>query len=229
MTACSKPSEHAAVVSTTTVAAKPASKAEQEEQEDLYAIGSWLARNLAGVKITEKDLEPLQQGLADALLRRPLRVDPSVVGERVTAFLTDRRWETAADEKRAGAPFIAAAKAEPGAVASATGVVYLSLSEGHGDPPALTDQVRLHYRGIRRDGSVLDDTYARNTPGVFALTRVIPCWTEALRRMRPGGKAKVTCISDVAYGDRGLPGSVLPGAPLQFQFELLEIVPPGSK
>ena len=57
------------------------------------------------------------------------------------------------------------------------------------------------------------------------MTRVIPCWMEALQLMKAGGKARVTCTSDLAYGDRGLAGRVLPGAPLQFELELLEILP----
>ena len=58
------------------------------------------------------------------------------------------------------------------------------------------------------------------------MIKVIPCWNEALRRMKVGGKARVTCPSDLAYGDRGIGGKILPGAPLQFELELLAILPP---
>ena len=61
--------------------------------------------------------------------------------------------------------------------------------------------------------------------GVFSVNEVIPCWMEALQLMKVGGKAKITCTSDLAYGDRGIGGRVLPGAPLQFELELLEILP----
>ena len=94
--------------------------------------------------------------------------------------------------------------------------------EGGGEPAlSVGDRVRLHYRGIRRDGSVFEDSRKRGKPGDFGVTRVIPCWMEALQRMRPGGRARVTCISDLAYGDRGLAGRILPGAPIQFDLELL--------
>jgi FKBP-type peptidyl-prolyl cis-trans isomerase FkpA len=43
--------------------------------------------------------------------------------------------------------------------------------------------------------------------------------------MKPGEKARLTCPSDLAYGDRGLPGTILPGAPLRFEVELLEVIP----
>lgn len=207
------------------VAPATASEAEQRERDSLYALGSWLARNLSGVQLEEKDMAPLAEGLSDALLGRPLRVDPAVVGERVQGFLNERRARTAAAEKAAGASFVDAARAEPGARRTVSGAIYLDRLEGSGASPGLTDRVKLHYRGFRRDGSSFDDSYARNKPEIFRVSGVIPCWREALQQMKLGGKAKVTCASDLAYGDRGIGGRVLPGAPLQFELELLEILP----
>ena len=206
----------------------PVSAAEQQERDSLYALGGWLARNLAGIQLEEKDMAPLAEGLSDALLGRPLRVDPVVVGERVQAFLNERRARMAAREKSAGESFVLAARNEPGAQRTLSGLVYLELVAGGGASPKLTDEVELHYRGVLRDGSSFEDSYARGKPGVFRVTGVIPCWMEALQRMKVGGRAKVTCTSDLAYGDRGLGGRVLPGAPLQFELELLEILPAGT-
>jgi FKBP-type peptidyl-prolyl cis-trans isomerase FkpA len=202
-----------------------AADARQRERDSLYALGSWLARNLAGIKFGEADMAPLEEGLRDALLGRPLRVDPIVVGERVQTFLNDRRAEMAAEQKRESAGFVEAAKREPGARKTVTGLIYLSLVEGTGASPTLADQVTVRYHGIRADGSSFEDTEGLGREGVFGVTKVIPCWMEAFQLMKVGGKAKVTCTSDLAYGDRGIGGRVLPGAPLQFTLELLEIVP----
>jgi FKBP-type peptidyl-prolyl cis-trans isomerase FkpA len=203
----------------------PPSAAEQQDRDSLYALGAWLARNLAGIELEAKELEPLEQGLEDALLGRALRVDPVEVGERVQGFLNERRARTAAREKQAGASFVEAARNAPGAERTVSGAIFLELAAGAGPSPTLADRVRVHFRGIRRDGSSFDDSYARNRSEELGVTRVIPCWMEALQRMRAGGKARVTCTSDLAYGDRGLAGRVLPGAPLQFELELLEILP----
>ena len=75
----------------------------QRDRESLYALGSWLARNLSGIKLEEKDMAPIEEGLGDALLERPLRVDPIVVGERVQTFLNRRRAQMAAEQKSADA------------------------------------------------------------------------------------------------------------------------------
>jgi len=64
----------------------------------------------------------------------------------------------------------------------------------------------------------------RGQPAEFPLGGVIKCWTEGLQKMKVGGKAKIVCPADIAYGPQGRP-PVIPGnAVLTFEVELLEIV-----
>jgi FKBP-type peptidyl-prolyl cis-trans isomerase FkpA len=44
--------------------------------------------------------------------------------------------------------------------------------------------------------------------------------------MKVGEQAKLVCPSDIAYGDRGQPPTIPPGAALVFEVELLGIQPP---
>jgi len=75
------------------------------------------------------------------------------------------------------------------------------------------------------DGSVFDSSYKRGEPAKFPLSGIIPCWKEALQLMKVGGKARIVCPSDLAYGDQGRPPIIPPGATLDFQIELLDVTP----
>jgi FKBP-type peptidyl-prolyl cis-trans isomerase FkpA len=118
----------------------------------------------------------------------------------------------------------AAAANEPGAVVTVSGLVFRSLKDGSGPKPAVTDTVRVHYRGTLPDGREFDSSFKRGQPAEFPLNRVIACWTEGVQRMQVGGKAKLTCPPAIAYGERGAGSAVPPNATLQFEIELIAIV-----
>ena len=105
----------------------------------------------------------------------------------------------------------------------ASGLVYQSLKEGTGASPKATDTVRVHYHGTLADGKVFDSSVQRGQPAEFPLNRVIPCWTEGVQMMKVGGKAKLTCPPQIAYGARGAAGVIPPNATLTFEVELLGI------
>jgi FKBP-type peptidyl-prolyl cis-trans isomerase FkpA len=116
------------------------------------------------------------------------------------------------------------AAAEKGAVVSESGLVFLSLREGSGASPVATDTVKVNYRGTFTDGREFDSSYKRGEPASFPLNRVIKCWTEGVQKLKVGGKAKLTCPSAIAYGDRGAGNGQIPGgATLVFEVELLAV------
>ena len=116
-----------------------------------------------------------------------------------------------------------AAQAQAPAVTTGSGLVYESLKDGSGESPKATDTVKVHYRGTFPDGKEFDSSYKRGEPTEFLLSRVIPCWTEGVQRMKPGGKAKLTCPPAIAYGARGAGGVIPPNATLNFEIELLSV------
>lgn len=105
----------------------------------------------------------------------------------------------------------------------ASGVIVDTLKEGKGDSPKASDKVKVHYRGTLENGTEFDSSYKRNEAISFPLSRVIPCWTEGVQKMKVGGKAKLTCPSQTAYGARGVPGTIPPNSTLNFEVELLAI------
>jgi FKBP-type peptidyl-prolyl cis-trans isomerase len=112
--------------------------------------------------------------------------------------------------------------AEDGSVRTASGLVSTEIVVGTGASPTATDVITVHYHGTFRDGSVFDSSVERGEPSSFALNQVIPCWTEGLQLMRVGGKSRLVCPSDIAYGDEGR-SRIPPAAVLVFEVELLGI------
>lgn len=133
--------------------------------------------------------------------------------------------ETAAleEERIRAAAFVAAAATESGAMQTRSGLVIRAIQSGRGAYPGPEDEVVVRYTGRLVDGTVIDTTDRRG-PARFRLTRLIKCWGEGVTLMREGETAVLTCPTDLAYGDRGVAPTVPPGAALQFDVTLEEIV-----
>jgi FKBP-type peptidyl-prolyl cis-trans isomerase FkpA len=133
------------------------------------------------------------------------------------------RSEKAGQDSPATQAYMEKAAAEPGAVKTASGLIYRELRAGTGASPAASDSVKVHYRGMLVDGTEFDSSYKRNEPAEFPLNQVVPCWTEGVQRMKVGGKSQLVCPSAIAYGDAGRPPVIPGGATLVFEIELLGI------
>lgn len=128
-------------------------------------------------------------------------------------------------EKQNGEAYLDQAAAQPGAKRTASGLLYVPIREGSGASPAAADRVKVHYTGKLIDGTVFDSSVPRGQPATFGLNEVIACWQEGLQLMKTGGKARIVSPSKLAYGDRGAPPDIPPGATLDFEVELLEVLP----
>jgi FKBP-type peptidyl-prolyl cis-trans isomerase len=195
-----------------------------DDEKTIYALGVSVARNLEPFALTPAEIDFVIAGLRDELAGKESAVPLDQFGPRIRELAQTRATATAAKEKEAGVAFAAKAAAEPGAVKTDSGLIKRTIQEGTGPSPTAEDTVKVHYTGTLRDGTVFDSSSKRGEPAQFKLGGVIPCWTEALQGMKVGGKAHIVCPAEIAYGDRGFPGSIPPGATLAFDVELLEIV-----
>jgi FKBP-type peptidyl-prolyl cis-trans isomerase FkpA len=205
-------------------AAIAAPELESDDDKIIYVMGIMVGRNVPPLGLSEREVEIMMRGASDQLVGREPAIDATEYGPQLKAFMEARVAALAIEERNASSDFVKEAAAVKGARTTESGLIYLDVSEGSGEQPAVTDSVTVHYTGTLRDGSVFDSSYTRGEPASFALNRVIPCWTEALQRMKAGGKATIVCPADIAYGDRGAPGGLIkPGAALKFEVELLSI------
>ena len=195
---------------------------ETDEEKTVYALGLQVYRSLAQFDLSPAELELIERALADATAGKPA-VDVNEWAPRLQPFGQARSARVAEKQKAASKAYLAKAATEPGAVKTESGLIYTELQPGTGASPQATDTVKVNYRGTLIDGTEFDSSYKRNPPAQFPLNGVIRCWTEGVQKMKVGGKARLVCPSEIAYGDNGRPPMIPGGATLIFEIELLEI------
>jgi FKBP-type peptidyl-prolyl cis-trans isomerase FkpA len=213
MAACEKP------------APPPPAAAELKTEDDktLYALGIMLGRNVTGLHLTAAEMAVVEKGLEDTASKKTAQVDIQTYGPKLQQWAQARMAAGAQAEKTRSAGYEESAAKEEGAVKTPSGLVFKSLSPGKGASPTAADTVSVHYEGKLTDGTVFDSSQKHGgQPAEFPVTGVIPCWTEALQRMKVGEKAKIVCPASIAYGDRAM-GNIPPGSTLTFEVELLGI------
>lgn len=195
-----------------------------DEQKTLYTLGIAISQSLNNFSLSEAELEFVKAGMTDGVLNRKAKVDAQAFMPKVQKLQQARAGALAEKERKAGEAYLAKAAAEKGATKTPSGIVIKVLKEGKGASPKETDSVKVHYHGTLTDGTVFDSSVQRGEPATFPLAKVIPCWTEGVQHVKVGGKSRLVCPAGLAYGDRGAPPAIKPGATLIFEVELLEIV-----
>jgi len=212
-----------ALAALSSLVARAETKPTTDDEKTIYVLGHTLARNLDPFQLTGPEIDVFLAGMRDGITGAKPQVDIDTYGPKIRPLAQARTEKMAAAEKAASAEFLAKEAAEKGATKSPSGLIKRVVKEGSGASPTETDTVKVNYQGTLRDGTVFDSSIQRGEPATFPANRVIPCWTEALKTMKVGEKAHITCPSDIAYGDHGSPPRIRPGAALAFDVELIEI------
>lgn len=218
----------ACATTTSTAKAPPpplATQPQTEEQKTLYALGLSIGRSVGGFNLSPGELEFMKAGIDAQLKGEKPAVALEEYGPKIQTLHSSRQSAQAAAEKEKGKAFLEQAAKEAGAQRTESGLVYKETQAGTGEQPQATDIVTVHYRGSLPNGKEFDSSYKRGEPSSFPLNGVVRCFTEGLQKMRVGGKARLVCPSELAYGDRGAPPDIAGGATLIFDVELLSVTP----
>jgi FKBP-type peptidyl-prolyl cis-trans isomerase FkpA len=213
----------AALVLLIAVPSFAAEEPKTDDQKTLYAVGLVIARQLSVFNLSPSELELVKQGITDGAAGKKPLVDMEAYRGKIQSLALNRRNAEGERLSAQSKQYIDKVAKEKGGVKTPSGMVYLPLREGTGASPKATDKVKVNYRGTLIDGKEFDSSYAAGQPAEFPLNGVIKCWTEGVQMMKVGGKAKLVCPPDLAYGERGS-GLIPANATLVFEVELLDVV-----
>jgi len=177
-----------------------------------YSIGVVVAQNLKSQGFNRVNHFVMSKAIADVLQSEDLLINGDVADAYFRNELSNIKIKEKEMNKQAGEEFLAENAKKAGVVTTASGLQYEVLTEGTGESPVATDKVR-----------VFDSSVERGDPISFGLGQVIQAWQEAVPLMKVGGKNRVYCPYDLAYGDRGAGPLIGPYSALIFEIELLGI------
>lgn len=108
---------------------------------------------------------------------------------------------------------------------TASGLKYVVLHKGEGDPVQKGQTVQVHYTGWLTDGTLFDSSVDRGQLFEFVLgaKRVIAGWDEGVGLMNIGDKYLFIIPPELGYGERGAGGVIPPNATLLFEVELFGV------
>ncbi len=211
-------------------AADPAGAPSNQKEKLSYALGMNFAQKMKtqGVEI---DPAMFTAAMRDVLTGNKLQMtqDQSVEAfqqaDKEMQAKQSATMKPLMDKNKAdGTAFLTTNKAKAGVQTLPSGLQYKVLAEGKGDSPKSSDSVTVKYAGTLIDGKQFDSSDKQPGGTVsFPVNGVIPGWTEALQKMKPGSKWQLFIPSDLAYGDSGRPPVIPPGATLLFDVELVKI------
>ena len=176
-----------------------------DEEKTLYALGLAINQSLSNFTLSEAEFEIVKSGITDGFHKKTSKVDLQAFGLKISQLQQARALVVAEAEKKAGAAFLAKAAAEPGAKKTESGAILMTLKEGNGTTPKVTDMVKMHYLGTLIDGTVFDSSAKQGEPAMIRVNEMSKCWVEGMQQMKVGSKSKLVCPSSLAYRDKGLP------------------------
>ncbi len=188
-----------------------------------YAFGVSLGNTLKNNFVDDLDLEVVKQAMHDVMKKEEPKLEHlmavSIMNNHLRASMEKVKDSNAA----IGKAFLEANKSKDGVKTIPSGLQYKVLKEGKGIPPAISDQVKVHYEGRLISGKIFDSSYEKGEAVTLPLKGVIKGWTEALMLMPPGSHWEVYVPSELAYGPNKS-GPIGPNETLIFKIELLEVI-----
>ena len=208
---------------------QPGLTLKDQEDKNSYSIGVNMGNGLKHQsEQQELNIKPeiVSAGLRDALTSGKMLLTDQEVRETLMALQRDLMAKIGAKNKKQGDAFLADNKKKAGVKTLPDGLQYQILIEGKGPKPKATDKVKVNYKGTLIDGTEFDSSSKQGGPITLPLSGVIAGWAEGIQLMTVGSRWRLYIPSNLAYEEKGAPGTVIgPGSTLIFEVELVGIEP----
>ena len=216
----------------------PAKQELSFEDKVAVAVGTMYGKNL-GVAVTESqkfEVKMNKDKIASSFISA-LNGKAEMTDEEAQAVLQEFDTQMRAKQQalskaeaeknlKEGEAFLAENKTKEGVVVTASGLHYKITTLGTGAKPAVTDKIRVTYKGTNLKGEVFDKS---EEPVEFPLGQVIEGWKEGFQLLPVGTKATLYIPANLAYGSFSPSEKIGANSVLVFEVELLDIVKDAPK
>lgn len=170
------------------------------------------------------DTDAFVETIGKVMRGEPTGFDINSANYYIENYIESRRPAPAPDTLSVASQtaFVDSVAHTPGAVVTPSGLVFIVITEGEGEPPVDADKVSVTYTGRFFDGIVFDST---ESPITFGVSQVTEGFSEGLKLMRPGGRYRLVMPASLGYGAEGIPGVIPGNAALDFTVDLLQVIP----
>lgn len=222
---------------------------EEEREQISYAFGNDIGYNIrqSGMPIQVVWIVESMQNVRDG----KAKMTEDEVNQYLQYYFMVKR---PAENLEASKKWLEKIAKKSGVKKTESGLLYKVTREGDADVIATDprDVVKVHYTGRTRDGKVFDTSRFADRPkeqqemmrkqrpdafnedgtlkegdteAEFPLNRVIAGWTEGLQLVGKGGQITLWIPAELAYGARGAGRDIGPNEALEFEVEVIDVIP----
>lgn len=197
----------------------PPVKLKTPEDSLQYALGVYMGQYMLSGGFSAINLDLFLAGVDDIFKNKPRQIKDSLIFPIITNY-------QASTQKQRGKileqQLFNSLKDKPGIGKLPSGVQYAVIKAGKGPRPLETDSVVIQFKGALADGTIFEDTYAKNIPIATTPITLIPALNEVLQLMQPGAIYQTYIPASQAYGEKGS-AKIPPNSALLITIELVQI------
>lgn len=203
-------------------------------QRQAYAAGVMYARDVRDARDGNRmlgihlDATALNAGLTDALSEQPLKLDEKALEDATKSLAkaaSDAFRSVTAHQARLAEDWLKGFRKEKGTARDESGFWYKVTYNGDGKYLKPEDIVDVVVEERLADGTVISDMDRAGSSLRQKVVNFPPVFAAGLLRLKNHGQITLAVPPELAYGDRGYPPDVPPGAMMIYHIRVSDVIP----